>query len=436
MSLQASCASHRYQYVPPEVALMRILKLALKEITSVTNTARFVTHQHWPPSKCFIVSRQKFYPDRSIRFKKHGSGIWKPAGYATASSQALRLATKNVIRQPIALEYPRPLASITSQMNVIESSTASGSKIQVSSPTTISMLKIQELQDALDALQSGFTLPEYLDFLDKSLVFDSSPLGHLDFTKNNGPVRDQKDALIRLQTDIDSIQTYDNEFVRKSRRKAVHKIGQALCDLEEKVQRRLQEWRGDRMEEACPKKPQPDESSLENPEPLVSEESSTKSFRTFYHQISANRILTTFDSLVESLHHVNGQPIPLTLTPDMCRLVGNDPRFHKAYIEMSSEITKVQMKRIDALSKGQLTDEFDEALMVICRDWEEFVHSLIIVKRNEEKTLHAMLEWKDDSDFGLDPDLDCDTHYLSLVLDPGDKEKLPSTSAVGLPVRN
>ncbi|KAG5351119.1 hypothetical protein C0989_007849 [Termitomyces sp. Mn162] len=367
-----------------------------------TNTERAVAHQHCTPGG-YLVSGRKIYPDRSIRIKKHGSGIWKPAGYATASSQASRLAIKNdPSQQP---EYSPPLASITSQMNIIESTTTSGGKIQAPSPTTISLLKMQEFQNALDDIQSGSTFPDHLDFLDEQLAFDSSPLGYLDFTKNNSPVRDHKEAFIRLQTEIDSIQSHDDKFVRISREKAVHRIGQALHDLEEKVQRLLEEWRGGRPEELSVQESRPEKTPFEKPKPLVSEESSK--------------------SYLEPLHHVNRQPFPPNLTPDVCRLVGNDPRFHKVYMEMSSAITKVQMRRIDALSKDQSTDELDKALMVIGRNWEEFVHSLIIVKRNEEKSGYAMLEWKSDFDLDTGPDSDCDSHYLSLVLDPNDKEKSP-----------
>ncbi|KAG6878067.1 hypothetical protein C0993_000167 [Termitomyces sp. T159_Od127] len=338
-----------------------------------------------------------------MRIKKHGSGIWNPVGYTTASNQASRLAIKNNRPQQLtALEHFHPLVSIASKMNVIESTTASGSKIQVRSPIIASLAKIQEIQDALDAVQSGFTFPEHLDFLNERLACDSSPLGYLDFTMNNGPVRNHKEALIRLQTAIDAIHSYDNKLVRMSRKKIVHELGQALYDLEEKVQRRLEEWRAGLSKQ--PGVDKLEKPHLEKPKLPVSEALLPEPFP-------------------ESLQHVNGQPITPALTPEVCRLVGDDPRFHKVYMEMSSEMTKIQMRRIDALSKDQSTDGLDRELMVICQNWEEFVHSLIIVKRSEEKTAHAMLEWK--SDLDLETDLDCDSHYLSLVLNPGDKENSP-----------
>lgn len=296
--------------------------------------------------------------------------------------------------------------------------TASESKIQDPSPIAACLIKIQEIQNALDAIQSRFTFPEYLNFLDERLACDSSPLGYLDFTMNNSPVRDYKEALIRLQTSIDALQSYDNKFVRMSRKKVVHEIGQALYDLEENVQGRLEEWRDGRSKEPCVERP-----PLEKPNPPVCEEFPTQPLRTSPRQILANHNLTTSYTIVESLDHGNGQPLTPALTPEVCRLVGDDPRLHKVYMEMSSEMTKIQMRRIDALSKDQPTDVFDEDLMIICQNWEEFVHSLIIVKRSEERTAHAMLEWKS----GLDPDSeldsDYDSHYLSLVLDPNDEEK-------------
>ncbi|KAG6894879.1 hypothetical protein C0992_004188 [Termitomyces sp. T32_za158] len=256
------------------------------------------------------------------------------------------------MNQLTALEYSYPLVSTASKMDVIESTTASGSKLQVQSPIATCLTKIQEIQDALDSVQSGFTFPEHLDLLDEPLACDSSPLGYLDFTMNNGPVRDHKEALIRLQTAIDAIDSYDNKLVSMSRKKVIHEIGQALDDLEEKVQLRTQEGRAGLSKETFAERPRL-EKHLEKPEPPIIEEFLKRPFS-------------------ESLHHVNGQPITPALTPEVCRLVGDDPRFHKVYMEMSSEMTKIQMRRIDALSRDQSIDELDEDFMVVCQNWEEF----------------------------------------------------------------
>lgn len=95
----------------------------------------------------------------------------------------------------------------------------------------------------LHRLITEFVLPERLDFIDEPHVSDTSPIGFLAFNANNKPVREYKEALIQLQTDVDYIESFGNPEIRASRKQVIDVIEKALQKLDSAINERLEQWR-------------------------------------------------------------------------------------------------------------------------------------------------------------------------------------------------
>ncbi|KAG6849735.1 hypothetical protein H0H93_005852 [Arthromyces matolae] len=235
------------------------------------------------------------------------------------------------------------------------------------------------------------------DFLLEPLSFDSSPIGNLNLSSTNDPIREHKESLIQIQTELNCIPECDDTRVRMSLKKAVDKVEEALLKLENEVSRRVQEWRtrNSRVRGLHAERPMP--------------------------QASRQSAATPFS---ESFLHIDGHPIYPVVSSDIAQLIGDDPRLHTTFLDISSEISRVQVQRLDSLTNGRSTHELDDSLRVIYRNWEEFIRSLIIVKRSEERNGLALLGWRT-GEGDLPPVLEAENdvdedqaHYLSLVLDP------------------
>ncbi|KAG6879585.1 hypothetical protein C0992_001032 [Termitomyces sp. T32_za158] len=103
--------------------------------------------------------------------------------------------------------------------------------------------KIKKSKVTLVRLMTEFTLPERLDFVDQPNASDTSPIGFLAFDAQNKPVREYKEALIQLQTDIDHIESFDKLEIRASRKTLIDVIEEALHRLESSINQRLEQWR-------------------------------------------------------------------------------------------------------------------------------------------------------------------------------------------------
>ncbi|KAG6906571.1 hypothetical protein DXG01_013110 [Tephrocybe rancida] len=365
------------------------------------------------------VSAKSFTPsDELTSLKGLTYGNWKPTGYSTASSQASRLASKTHAR-PLALQQtpddpptqPTTRALTAASHGASKRKTAPKDKVAVHSPTAVSLIEIAKSQKALDVLRSEFAFPNRLDFHDSPTFSDSSPLGYLAFTTINRPVREHKEALIQLQTRLDAIPSHGDDMIRASRKKAVDKVDQALHQLEDEVQRCLEEWRSRPFEKAPPEmpvleKPPPKELPLTPPsapqEPPVT--------------------LAESDATVRAL----GFRLPPLPTPDVCRLVADDFRFHKAYRKMTKDLTEIQLQRLQAVGRGEPTDKYDQALFDVDQDWNDLVHALVLVTRNEQQIGPELLHAFDDLDSESEDDSELksvQTNYLRLALDPYEDQK-------------
>ncbi|KAG6812267.1 hypothetical protein H0H92_003656 [Tricholoma furcatifolium] len=329
-------------------------------------------------------------------------GNWKPSGYTTASSQASRLATKNAPARRAISHQPYSMASAATRVapgpsRITEStavpSTSKPPPPPAPSPTDTSLQKVREAQIAFETLRSDFLFPEDLEFSDKPLQSDSSPLGHLTFNKTNRPVREYKEALIRLQTDLDAIPSHNDVSIRASRKDVIDKVDHALWLLEEEVEKHLQEWRKSRRE--------------------------------------ANHVSETTKIPIPDAHPKTfkggGPPrppsfptVPSMPGPDILRLLGDNPVFHREYTKAVNEAAEIQIQRFRAISQGRSTNEFEDDLFALDREWKDRVHRLILVVCN------GVEQWAgSDSSSSSDGDFPR-TNYLRLALDPLPNDSLPA----------
>ncbi|KAG8792585.1 hypothetical protein FRC12_005636 [Ceratobasidium sp. 428] len=86
------------------------------------------------------------------------------------------------------------------------------------------------------SLRSSFTFPSRLDFVSPSSC-DSPKLA---YTPNNAPLHQYEHVLTGLLTQLDAVESYGDEGVRKARKEAVKQIEGELAGLDE---RKIDEWR-------------------------------------------------------------------------------------------------------------------------------------------------------------------------------------------------
>ncbi|KAG9112447.1 hypothetical protein FRC07_007902 [Ceratobasidium sp. 392] len=86
------------------------------------------------------------------------------------------------------------------------------------------------------SLRSGFSFPSRLDFAPSS----SSDPSKLAYTPNNAPIHQYEHVLTGLLTQLDAVESYGDEEVRRARRDAVKQIEKELAGLDE---RKMEEWR-------------------------------------------------------------------------------------------------------------------------------------------------------------------------------------------------
>jgi hypothetical protein len=110
-----------------------------------------------------------------------------------------------------------------------------------------SMNAIHNIQAAFSTLSADFSFPTRLDFTPPSSA-PSSPHGsdsesvstsQLAFTSTNAPVRYYEQALSALLSQLDAVESWGNEEVRKQRKEIVARVEAALEEVEKEVQERF-----------------------------------------------------------------------------------------------------------------------------------------------------------------------------------------------------
>ncbi|KAG6883726.1 hypothetical protein C0993_004288, partial [Termitomyces sp. T159_Od127] len=204
-----------------------------------------------------------------------------------------------------------------------------------------SLFNIRKVKTTLDTLRANFTLPERLDFTDEPHFSDISPIGFLAFNANNKPVREYKEALIQLQTDVDHIESFGKPEIRASRKQVIVIIEEALQKLESAINERLGQWRNTDCRET-----------------LVSE----------VHAVNLKQ--SKFGCV---LHPLDGLPVLPLPDFDVCRRIGKDPKFRSRYTQMVSKLTKVQFERLDRIVVDQQTDDLDQSLIDLTAEWQRYL---------------------------------------------------------------
>ncbi|KAG6840399.1 hypothetical protein C0991_006933 [Blastosporella zonata] len=282
------------------------------------------------------------------------------------------------MKSPYVTASARAISQATHAYKAPKVDSTPAEKPKVCSPIVASFVEITKADNALTDLRSEFTFPEYLDFNETPVRSDNSPFGYLSFNIINRSVREHREALIRIQTDLDAISSQDNEAVRRVRKKIVNKVEQVLRELEDEVRRCLEKWRNNAVKEPAQEMPPaakppvnelPVPTPLEKPKPPVPKK-------------SLQRPDTMDPDIAVTAKNF---PMPPAPTPDVCRVVGLDPRFHKAYWRMSEEFTRLQIDRFQAICMGQPVGVLDTALANLDKSWKEVIHKFILVTRNGSK---------------------------------------------------
>ena len=101
---------------------------------------------------------------------------------------------------------------------------------------------VQNIAGAFRTLVSEFTFPSQLDFTPlpspASSDTESSLASRLAYTSRNAPLRYYEQALSQLLTQLDEVESFGNEDLRKERKDVVDQVEDALEELEREVEGR------------------------------------------------------------------------------------------------------------------------------------------------------------------------------------------------------
>ncbi|KAK0246399.1 hypothetical protein EDD85DRAFT_804032 [Armillaria nabsnona] len=110
---------------------------------------------------------------------------------------------------------------------------------------------VRNVETAFRAVQSEFVFPVQLDFTPApspaSSDSESSLTGRLAYTSRNAPVRYYEQSLSGLLAQLDSVESFGHEGLRRLRKEVVGKVESALEELEREVEGR---WRSKTAKEA------------------------------------------------------------------------------------------------------------------------------------------------------------------------------------------
>ncbi|KAF8316283.1 hypothetical protein DL93DRAFT_765088 [Clavulina sp. PMI_390] len=133
--------------------------------------------------------------------------------------------------QPVPVRIPisTPSSSSKSSPTIAVPSSPALSTISTTSRSSLASLSaISSIEDRFTSLTSAFTFPEHLEFAPSA----SSSASALLYTATNAPVRVHEQALTRLLTDLDAVESGGDSEVRKTRKELVRRVESALEGLE------------------------------------------------------------------------------------------------------------------------------------------------------------------------------------------------------------
>ncbi|KAG8733191.1 hypothetical protein FRC11_008050 [Ceratobasidium sp. 423] len=103
---------------------------------------------------------------------------------------------------------------------------------------------ISDTLKSFSDLKASFIFPGKLDFLN-SISDPNTVTPKLAYTPNNAPLHRYEHLLTGLLTELDAVESYGQESIRKARKDAIRLIEQELGELDV---RKLREWRGQSKE--------------------------------------------------------------------------------------------------------------------------------------------------------------------------------------------
>ncbi|KAG8784555.1 hypothetical protein FRC12_018558 [Ceratobasidium sp. 428] len=110
--------------------------------------------------------------------------------------------------------------------------------------TAGSLAAVGGIVTVFDSLRFNFTFPSRLDF---ALTTSSDP-PKLAYTPNNAPLHQYEHVLTGLLTQLDAVESYGDEEVRKARKEAVKQIEGELAELDERKVDQWKKWATPEME--------------------------------------------------------------------------------------------------------------------------------------------------------------------------------------------
>ncbi|CAE6505433.1 unnamed protein product [Rhizoctonia solani] len=198
--------------------------------------------------------------DRQEEEIKHSDGQLTPSHVLNATPTSVPISTPISAVAPFAAAEPEPEPELEEpQVDAAPSYAA-----------------IQSIISSLANLQSEFTFPTHLDFL-------PGPLLKLAYTPNNAPLHGHEHALTGLLTQLDAVESYGDDVVRKARKARKKAVGPIEKELERLDGMKSEAWKqstklepedsgeeDEEMEDASDKLPTIDQPSQEPVAPVDS----------------------------------------------------------------------------------------------------------------------------------------------------------------------
>ncbi|KAG6849736.1 hypothetical protein H0H93_005853 [Arthromyces matolae] len=212
-----------------------------------------------------------------------------------------------------------------------------------------SLAKINASMTSLAALQTKFTFPDKIDIVDTGSL--KNPFDLIPHTRHNERVHRYIMALHDLRTDLGTVKSYHDSNVRISRSLAIGRIEAVLQSLEHEIEKRVKRLRkGHSKAKVVGHEKGPDERQYITP------------------------------------HIPNSVPIPPLPSREVCRKVGGDIKFAKAFKEMANTTTNLQLNRLKAIARGSTTSKWDEELVTLSKRWNGQVDEAVkIAKAKHDK---------------------------------------------------
>lgn len=151
------------------------------------------------------------------------------------NSHLLQNAVSDTEEPDTATSQPQPISTDSAPPTTDSVDNIQPEEVDISP----SQAAVSNILSKFAALKSDFKFPATLDFLN-SPEADPTTTPKLAYTPNNAPLHQYEHLLTGLLTQLDAVESFGQESVRKARKDVVKAIEQELGELDA---RKLQEWR-------------------------------------------------------------------------------------------------------------------------------------------------------------------------------------------------